>query len=344
MSFASSASSTLVPILPKFPTVDANSAGYIQIPALDYSATATGVAINAFAPITLPYGVYIVSGVLKYIGDGSNIATATAQCLIDGVNQGYITVNRRIKYNASDFYMARRFLDVPGYEDQTSKNNIDFCRALVSIATDDKLAQLFINYNNDFNAGVYIEGKTQIGGNLYINGGNCYVPSGNGYVLDGNANATFIRYDAGNSRVELVAPVGVVFSASAFNATSDYRLKDQVQTLSGSYYTVDNIRPVHYILKDSQIPHMGFIAHEVQEHFPTMVSGEKDGEIMQSVNYSELIPVLVKEIQESKAREKEKNQEIAELKSSIQSLQQEFTRMHQLVRTMEEKLGRFSPR
>ena len=93
MSFASSASSTLVPISPKFPTVDANSAGYIQIPALDYSATATGVAINAFAPITLPYGVYIVSGVLKYIGDGSNIATATAQCLIDGVNQGKVEIN-----------------------------------------------------------------------------------------------------------------------------------------------------------------------------------------------------------------------------------------------------------
>jgi hypothetical protein len=157
--------------------------------------------------------------------------------------------------------------------------------------------------------------------------------------------------------MDFQAPSGKTFkfnrqvTAPSFNASSDYRLKDQIQTLSGSYYTVDNIRPVHYILKDSQVPHMGFIAHEVQEYFPTMVSGEKDGKDMQTVNYSELIPVLVKEIQESKAREKEKDQEaiardqeIAELKSSIQSLQQEFTRMHQLMRTMEEKLGRFSPR
>ena len=159
-----------------------------------------------------------------------------------------------------------------------------------------------------------------------------------------DGNETFVVRNVASSTVEMLIATRDELSAPSFGETSDYRLKDQVQTLSGSYYTVDNIRPVHYILKDSQVPHMGFIAHEVQEHFPTMVSGEKDGKKMQTVKYSQLIPVLVKEIQESKAREKEKNQEIAELKSSIQSLQQEFTRMHQLMRTMEEKLGRFSPR
>jgi len=93
MSFASSASSTQVSILPKFPTTDGNSVGYIEIPNLDYSATASGTAIDAFAPITLPYGVYILTGVLKFQGDGSNIATATAQCLVDGVNQGKVEIN-----------------------------------------------------------------------------------------------------------------------------------------------------------------------------------------------------------------------------------------------------------
>jgi hypothetical protein len=93
MSFASSSSSPLVPIDPKIPTVDANSAGYIQIPTLDYTATGSGVAIDAFTPITLPYGVYILTGVLKFQGDGSNITTATAQCFVDGVNQGKVEIN-----------------------------------------------------------------------------------------------------------------------------------------------------------------------------------------------------------------------------------------------------------
>jgi hypothetical protein len=89
-------------------------------------------------------------------------------------------------------------------------------------------------------------------------------------------------------------------TATSFNATSDYRVKENVQTISGEIYTVDNLRPVSYILNDTQEPHIGFIAHELQEHVPTAVKGEKDGEEMQSVNYSELIPILVKEIQDLK--------------------------------------------
>ena len=45
---------------------------------------------------------------------------------------------------------------------------------------------------------------------------------------------------------------------------------------------------------------MGFIAHELQEHYPFLVSGEKDGTENQSVNYTGLIALLVKEIQELK--------------------------------------------
>jgi hypothetical protein len=46
----------------------------------------------------------------------------------------------------------------------------------------------------------------------------------------------------------------------------------------------------------------GFIAHEVQEYFPTLVTGEKDGEKLQSINYNGFISILVKEIQELKER------------------------------------------
>ena len=45
---------------------------------------------------------------------------------------------------------------------------------------------------------------------------------------------------------------------------------------------------------------IGLIAHEVQEFFPELVTGEKDGETNQSINYIGLIGLLVKEIQELK--------------------------------------------
>jgi hypothetical protein len=45
---------------------------------------------------------------------------------------------------------------------------------------------------------------------------------------------------------------------------------------------------------------MGFIAHELQKHYPFLVNGEKDGEKMQSINYNGFIALLVKEIQNLK--------------------------------------------
>jgi hypothetical protein len=55
---------------------------------------------------------------------------------------------------------------------------------------------------------------------------------------------------------------------------------------------------------------MGFIAHELQEQFPSLVSGEKDDKDYQSVNYTGLIALLVKEIQDLK-------KEVRDLKSNM---------------------------
>ena len=91
-------------------------------------------------------------------------------------------------------------------------------------------------------------------------------------------------------------------SSTSFSADSDYRLKENIQTISSDQFTVDELRPVSYTLKSNQKPALGFIAHEIQEHVPSAVSGEKDGDSMQSVDYNQIIPILVKEIQELKKR------------------------------------------
>ena len=61
---------------------------------------------------------------------------------------------------------------------------------------------------------------------------------------------------------------------------------------------------MQYTNKLSGKPDMGFIAHELQEHFPYLVNGEKNGSENQSINYSALIPLLVKEVQDLKERVK----------------------------------------
>ena len=70
-------------------------------------------------------------------------------------------------------------------------------------------------------------------------------------------------------------------------------------------FTVDKLNPIIYTHKKNKDKNIGFLAHEVQEEFPFLVTGEKDGEETQSLNYQGLIGILVKEIQELKARVKQ---------------------------------------
>ena len=49
----------------------------------------------------------------------------------------------------------------------------------------------------------------------------------------------------------------------------------------------------------------GAMAHELQEIIPQVVVGEKDDKEMQQADYSKLVPVLLKSIQELEARVKE---------------------------------------
>ena len=87
--------------------------------------------------------------------------------------------------------------------------------------------------------------------------------------------------------------------ANSYNAVSDYREKENVVPLDDSF-NVDVLKPVTYNLKESGKQDIGFIAHEVQEFYPFLVSGEKDGKKTQSLNYNGLIGILTKEIKDLK--------------------------------------------
>ena len=90
--------------------------------------------------------------------------------------------------------------------------------------------------------------------------------------------------------------------ANGVTLSSDYRLKEEIQPISDEY-SIDKLKPCSYLLKDdeSKTIQTGFIAHELQEIFPHLVNGEKDGEKMQSVNYMGLIAILTKELQSLKS-------------------------------------------
>jgi len=65
---------------------------------------------------------------------------------------------------------------------------------------------------------------------------------------------------------------------TAFNTSSDYRLKENVIPMSGSIERLKLLKPSRFnFIIDADKTVDGFIAHEVQEVIPEAVIGEKDG-------------------------------------------------------------------
>jgi len=90
-----------------------------------------------------------------------------------------------------------------------------------------------------------------------------------------------------------------------YNTTSDYRLKQDIEPLKDSLERVMLLQPKTYRFKHDveegyeNFVFEGFIAHEVQDIIPNIVSGDKDDpNIMQQMDYSKLTPLLTASIQE----------------------------------------------
>ena len=100
--------------------------------------------------------------------------------------------------------------------------------------------------------------------------------------------------------------VGIISLNSSGNmvygGTSDYRLKENLKPIENGLDRLNQLNPVSFDWKETGINSEGFIAHEVQEIFTDAVSGEKDGEHMQQLDYGRITPLLVKAIQEQQTQ------------------------------------------
>jgi hypothetical protein len=131
--------------------------------------------------------------------------------------------------------------------------------------------------------------------------------SGTATLFGRNDDGTVTLFYRGTSSV---GSISVSSSATAYNTSSDYRLKTDLKDFSGTEM-LSNIKMYDFKWKESGERTYGVMAHELQEVLPQAVTGEKDGEEMQAVDYSKIVPVLVKALQEQQ-------KEIEYLKSKIQ--------------------------
>ncbi len=105
----------------------------------------------------------------------------------------------------------------------------------------------------------------------------------------------------------LVGTITTSGSSAAYNTSSDYRLKENIQPMTGALAKVAQLKPVTYTWKADGSNGQGFIAHELQAVVPDAVTGEKDAvddegnPQYQGVDTSFLVATLTAAIQEQQA-------------------------------------------
>ncbi len=98
------------------------------------------------------------------------------------------------------------------------------------------------------------------------------------------------------------------YAATAYNTSSDYRLKEDIQAVPNATARTLALKPCNFQWIGSDYRVDGFIAHEVADQVPEAVTGEKDAvdadgnPEYQGIDQSKLVPLLVKTIQELEAR------------------------------------------
>jgi hypothetical protein len=171
-------------------------------------------------------------------------------------------------------------------------------------------------------------------------------PHSNGGFIAYRAASTANHYPATfiNSSGSGVGNIVITTTATAYNTSSDYRLKTDAQPMTGASARVQALNPVNFEWIASGTRVDGFLAHEAQAVVPEAVSGTKDAMMdeeyevtpavldddgnvtteavmgtrsvpdYQGIDQSKLVPLLTAALQEALT-------EIASLKTRVQALE-----------------------
>jgi hypothetical protein len=139
-----------------------------------------------------------------------------------------------------------------------------------------------------------------------------YIPNGQQGIgitnTSGTSSYTAMTYYNNGTTYSFCGSITVSGTTTAFNTSSDYRMKENVEPMTNGLATVSALKPIVYDWIGTKERGEGFLAHELQEVIPLAVTGDKDavdedGKMKpQSVDYSKIVVYLVAAIQELSAK------------------------------------------
>jgi hypothetical protein len=155
---------------------------------------------------------------------------------------------------------------------------------------------------------------------------------------NGNSLITVRRSTTtGASQIVFYNPNGIVGqiltegSSTSYVTSSDYRLKHDIQPMTGALAKVAQLKPVTYKWNADDSQSQGFIAHELQEVVPECVTGEKDAvdaegnPQYQGIDTSFLVATLTAAIQELKGINDAQAQIITALTARVEAQEVRLT-------------------
>jgi len=142
---------------------------------------------------------------------------------------------------------------------------------------------LLCSKTGNFNIGESTGGTTNTGWHFDVSGmAKCCVDSGssnpnNKMYRQASGDAIQFIDRAGSSDVEIGSiTMNVSSNSTAYNTTSDYRIKENVVNITGALAKINQLRPVNFNFIGKSVKLDGFLAHEVQAIIPYAVTGNKD--------------------------------------------------------------------
>jgi len=154
-------------------------------------------------------------------------------------------------------------------------------------------------------SGNLLVGTTSLTGPI-VSGGSGVVLRAAGQIY---ANDTYLNVNADGTIMQFrrsgtaVGSISVTTTATAYNTSSDQRLKENIVNAPEFGSVIDAIQVRSFDWKTDQThQRAGFIAQELVSVAPEAVYQPDDSDEMMAVDYSKLVPMLVKEIQSLRAR------------------------------------------
>jgi hypothetical protein len=148
-------------------------------------------------------------------------------------------------------------------------------------------------------SGNLLVGRSSAGAAATDNG-HVFYGSGQHYIF---SNATeCVRFYETSGSGQQVGSISITSSATAFNTSSDERLKENITDAPAG--NVDDIKVRSFDWKaDGSHQDYGMVAQELEAVAPYAVTKGETEDDMWSVDYSKLVPMLIKEVQDLNAQE-----------------------------------------